>query len=269
MTRRRRTILLALLALALPLPAFALTGVLDTTTTGPASISVSTSLDSCGVLDDGIVCTLDVSFSTVADADSYTATVTRADGSVIDYGAIGAGGSSLYVPYVGAGTYSVKVTAYGAPETTDDSDGLGDVVATGTSHTEGTGNDAQPQSQPAEDPQLDTQATGRGDDGRAAGNADGAPQTQVGSSDPGATADEGTTDEVTPTPEPTCTTPVEPAPAPPTPPVEPPADNDPANPDEDADGIPDDQERVVYQQQLDEYRAALAAQEAAPPATGC
>src|SRR4051794_9221080 len=109
MTRRRRTILLAMLAVAVPLPAFAISGGFDSAAPSPASISVSASLDSCGVLDDGIVCELEVSFSTVPNADSYTATVTRADGSVVDYGSVGPGGSTIYVPYVGAGNYSVKI----------------------------------------------------------------------------------------------------------------------------------------------------------------
>ena len=56
----------------------------------------------------------------------------------------------------------------------------------------------------------------------------------------------------------------------PTPPVEPPEDLDPANPDEDADAIPDEQERITYEQQLAEYEAALAAQAEAPaPAPAC
>ncbi|MDX6580971.1 MAG: hypothetical protein QOI10_155 [Solirubrobacterales bacterium] len=264
MTRRRRTILLTLLALAAPLPAFAITGGFDSATPGPASISVSTSLDSCGVLDDGVVCQLNVSFSTIPDADTYTAAVTSPDGSVVDYGTVGAGGTSLYVPYVGAGNYSVRITAYGAPETPTDADGLGDVIATGTSRTDGAGNGAQPTKPQQADPnQADTDVTGRNPDGQRNHNPDGTASADAGSSDQA-------TPTPAPTPAPTCTPPTEPAPVPPTPPVEPPADTDPANPDEDADGIPDDQERVIYEQQLDEYHAALDAQQAVAPATtGC
>ena len=119
MTGRRRTLLLTLLALAAPLPAFAIAeGALrDRLGPGPAAISVSTSLDSCGVLEDGVVCKLDVSFDPVDRRRRATrATVTRADGSVIDYGAVAPGGTSLWVPYVGSGNYSVRITAYGEPE---------------------------------------------------------------------------------------------------------------------------------------------------------
>ncbi len=41
--------------------------------------------------------------------------MTRADGSVVDFGDVGAGGSSFWVPYVGNGTYTVTVSAYGTP----------------------------------------------------------------------------------------------------------------------------------------------------------
>ena len=110
--------LLALLALAAPLPAFAISDQAlkpMSADPGPAVLSVSASLDSCGVLTDDVVCKLDVSFNPLPDADSYSATVTAADGSVTDLGDVGPGGASLWVPYVGAGTYSVKITAYGEP----------------------------------------------------------------------------------------------------------------------------------------------------------
>ena len=53
------------------------------------------------------------------------ATVTRADGSVDRLGDVGPGGASIWVPYVGAGTYSVKITAYGRADAADDADGHG------------------------------------------------------------------------------------------------------------------------------------------------
>ena len=59
--------LLAMLALAVP-PAYAISDeALNslTATAGPAAISVSTSLDSCGIIDDGVVCKLDVSFNSI------------------------------------------------------------------------------------------------------------------------------------------------------------------------------------------------------------
>ena len=78
---------------------------------GPAALEVSTALDSCGTLEDEVICKLDVSYNALPEAASYSAAVTRADGSVIDYGGVAAGGTSLWVPYVGSGTYSVRVTA--------------------------------------------------------------------------------------------------------------------------------------------------------------
>jgi hypothetical protein len=257
--------LLALLALAAPAYAISDDAYNQlTTTAGPAAISVSTSLDSCGVMDDGIVCKLDVSFNSVPNADTYSATVTRADGSVIDYGSVSPGGTSLWVPYVGAGNYSVKITAYGEPETPEEEkDGHGDVIATGVSRAPDRGDDnADGDERDAHELNVEAGATGREPEAPQNEAAEGSPTTEVGASA-----------ATTPTPTtttPTCTTPVEPAPAPPTPPEEPPADVDPENPDEDADGIPDDQERVTYEQQMAEYQAAVAAQQAAPPAdSGC
>jgi len=110
--RRRRTIGLVALALALPLPAYALT---QDEPAGPASLSVSASLDSCGVSGSQVLCKIDVSFETIAGATSYTASVTSPDGSVTDLGTVPAGGTTAYVPYVGNGTYNVRVSAYGSP----------------------------------------------------------------------------------------------------------------------------------------------------------
>ena len=106
MSGRRRTILLAALVLATPVSAWAVGEGALQTGSAQASISVSTSLRSCGVIEDGVACELGVSFGAVDGASSYTAAVTRADGSVIDYGAVAPGGTSLWVPYVGSGTYS-------------------------------------------------------------------------------------------------------------------------------------------------------------------
>jgi hypothetical protein len=263
MTGRRRTIALALLALATPLPAFALeNGALDpvTTAAGPAGIGVSTSLGSCGVLEGGVACELNVSFGAVEGADSYTAAVTRADGSVIDYGSVGAGGTSLWVPYVGAGTYSVRITAYGTPETpAEDAEGRGDVIATGYSaadENDPADGDDKPGSADEATEDLDVQV-GPSDGSPIEGNTDPDGETQT---NPGASET---------APDTTCPTPAAPAPAPPIPPEEPPEDLDPDNLDEDLDGIPDEQERITYEQQLAEYEAALAAQAQATAAPTC
>jgi hypothetical protein len=112
-TMPRRPIVLAALALVAPLPAFAIAQ--NGGEKAPAALSVSVSLDSCGLVGTELVCKLDASYGEVSGATSYTATVTRADGSVVDYGEVGAGGTSLWVPYVGSGTYSVQIAAYGDP----------------------------------------------------------------------------------------------------------------------------------------------------------
>lgn len=113
MIRGRRPLLYALLALAVPLPALAIGG---GEPAGPASLSVSASLGGCGLASTSIMCEIDASWNSLEEADSYTASVTAPDGSVTDFGSVGAGSASVYVPYVGDGTYSVQVTAWGQPE---------------------------------------------------------------------------------------------------------------------------------------------------------
>jgi hypothetical protein len=112
-TMPRRVFVYAALALAVPLPAFALTS--GDAAPAPAALSVSVSLDQCGLIETEVVCKLDASYGEIPGATSYTASVTRADGSVVDYGVVGGGATSLWVPYVGAGTYSVRIAAYGDP----------------------------------------------------------------------------------------------------------------------------------------------------------
>lgn len=77
-----------MLALAAPLPAFAISELAPTSEGQVAQLSVTTSLESCGVLETALVCTLNVSFEALPAATGYSASVTRADGSVIDAGAI-------------------------------------------------------------------------------------------------------------------------------------------------------------------------------------
>ena len=132
---RKRTLILALLALAVPLPALALSeqSVDAEAERRLAAISVSASLDTCGVLEADIVCKVNVSFSPVAGATSYSASVTAADGSVTDHGSIGAEAATLFVPYAGDGGYSVRIIAYGPPAEPADADDQGEVIATGVS----------------------------------------------------------------------------------------------------------------------------------------
>ena len=112
---RRRTLLYAALALAVPLQAFALSG----GGTPSGALNATASLDGCGIASSAIVCQIDVSWSAVDGATGYSASVTSPDGSVVDYGSVSGTSTSVYVPYVGNGTYSVTVSAYGTPPGSD------------------------------------------------------------------------------------------------------------------------------------------------------
>jgi hypothetical protein len=108
--RRIRIIGLALLALGVP--AFAFGGEQP-----PAvgDLSVSASLGGCGLAGNAIVCEIDASWNELEGADYYTVSVTRADGSVVDLGQSTGSSRAIFVPYVGPGTYSVQVAAWGTP----------------------------------------------------------------------------------------------------------------------------------------------------------
>ena len=118
----------------MPLPALALTG----GGSAEASLSVSASLDGCGTSSAAIVCRIDATWNEIPGAERYTASVTRADGSVVDFGDVGSGGSSFTVPYAGNGTYTVTVSAYGTPPGSDEPE----VVARDTSGTGGDSGEA-------------------------------------------------------------------------------------------------------------------------------
>jgi hypothetical protein len=182
-----------------PIPAFALSGEdgAGQVDAGPAALSVSSSLGSCGVVDTGVACQINISFNSLPNATSYTATITSPDGSVTDLGGVGPGGSSAWVPYVGAGTYAVQVTAYGTPlDPSEDSDGEPEVIATGISPPQ-SGN-AEPRTAPDRTNEAEAGAAGN-----SAGESDGA--------DGEANAEVGGAAEPAPTCEPV---PVEPAPEP-------------------------------------------------------
>lgn len=160
----RRPLLYALLALSIPLPAFALEGGGAEPPARPAVLSVSASLGECGLAETTIVCRIDSSWGSVDGAEYYTASVTRADGSVVDYGTIGGGGTSLWVPYVGSGTYSLQVVAWGTPPGEDqpqviayDQDGTGGRPAkqTGKASVQGAGSEQGNGSTDPEAPVVD------------------------------------------------------------------------------------------------------------------
>lgn len=233
--------LLTLLALAAPLPALATSdkGMEPISADrGPAALEVSTSLDSCGTLESKVICKLDVSYNALAEANSYSATVTSADGSVVDYGTVAAGGTSLWVPYVGSGTYSVRVTAYGTPPRPK---GGKPVISTETSR-------AKSEAKPRKNKNR-TKVKARGATSQAETGTRDPPETETATGKAEATA------EATPN----CAAAAAPEPIVPEPlPEQPPEDLDPANPDEDADGIPDEQERHEYDAAVAEQQAAEA-----------
>ena len=111
MTPQARVMALTLLALAVP--TFAFGG--EEEAPGPAALSVSASLSGCGLANAAIVCQVDASWGGVEGAEHYTVSVTRADGSVMDLGETTGTSRSIFVPYVGPGTYSVQVAAWGTP----------------------------------------------------------------------------------------------------------------------------------------------------------
>jgi hypothetical protein len=128
---RNRVIALALVGLAVPFPALALSGGSDGQCS-PASLSVSASLDHCGLADTQILCKIDAGWNSIPGAEDYAITATSADGSVIDMGRTSGQSSSVWVPYAGPGTYSVQVTAWGTPPGEAD-DGKPEVIARSSS----------------------------------------------------------------------------------------------------------------------------------------
>ncbi len=113
---RLRIIGLTLLALAVPTVAFG--G--EEAPSGPQSLSVSASLGSCGLANAAIVCQIDASWNALEGADYYTVSVTRPDGSVLDLGQAAGTSRTLFVSYVGSGSYSVQVAAWGTPPGEDE-----------------------------------------------------------------------------------------------------------------------------------------------------
>jgi hypothetical protein len=144
--RRLRVTGLALLALAVP--PFALGG--EEPPSGPADLSVSASLAGCGLVDAAIVCQIDAGWTPLEGADYYTVSVTRPDGSVVDAGEAAGAGRSLFVPYVGPGTYAVEVAAWGTPPGEDDPEVLVREKTLSTSAAVGQGDVTQEPGKPGE-----------------------------------------------------------------------------------------------------------------------
>lgn len=128
---RKRILGLALIALAVPFPALALDGG-GAEAPGSPGLTVTASLDSCGLAGSQIMCKIDAGWNTLEGAETYSVSVTSADGSVVDMGETTGQGTSVWVPYAGSGTYSVQVTAWGTPPGEDD-EGKPEVIARSTS----------------------------------------------------------------------------------------------------------------------------------------
>jgi hypothetical protein len=106
-----RTRVIALTLLALAVPTFAFGG--EQPPPGPANLSVSASLQGCGLANAQVTCQIGASWNALEGADYYTVSVTRPDGVVLDLGQTAGTSRSIFVPYVGAGNYSVQVAAWG------------------------------------------------------------------------------------------------------------------------------------------------------------
>ena len=76
---------------------------------------MNASLGGCGLAETAIVCRIDAGWNAAEGADYYLVSVTRPDGSVVDLGESSGTSRSVYVPYVGPGTYTVEVAAWGTP----------------------------------------------------------------------------------------------------------------------------------------------------------
>jgi hypothetical protein len=102
-------VLAAAVALAAPLPASAAAG---------ETLSVNSSLGMCGHSGDAVWCRIDASFSGVAGADYYTASVTAPDGTVSKWGSVappagtGPGSASIWTPAGVGGSYTITVSAW-------------------------------------------------------------------------------------------------------------------------------------------------------------
>lgn len=108
---RRWIIPLAALVLLTPVGAVALDR-------GASGLGVQASLQGCGVSGERILCHISASFDRVEGGEFYTASVTRPDSTVQDFGQVATGEegratADLWIPYAGNGSYTVEITAWG------------------------------------------------------------------------------------------------------------------------------------------------------------
>lgn len=100
---KRPVLLLAVAAVAVSIPAGTASG---------GSIAVEASVGGCKSGTGGVVCNVNASFTGVAGADYYTASVTGPDGGRQDLGTVPAGSASLWPRYTADGVYTVTITAW-------------------------------------------------------------------------------------------------------------------------------------------------------------
>lgn len=183
---RHKVAALAALALAAPaVPAFALPG----EDGRGGGLAVSAQLRGCGDAGSGVVCEVDVSHGTVSGASRYEATVTGPDGSVTALGEVGPGGARVWVPYVGNGTYSVEVAAYGDA---DESKGERRVLESERASTgggQGQAADGEEEQEEAADKGSDPGGADGGAEERSAGPKGGGPEAAPEQEDRGLSTD--------------------------------------------------------------------------------
>ncbi len=131
---RRRIFGLALIALAVPFPALALDGG-GVRAPGSRTLTVSASLDSCGLAGHADHVQDRRGLEQRSRAPRTTPSASRAPTARSStMGETTGQGTSVWVPYVGSGTYSVSVTAWGTPPGEED-DGTPEVIARSSSES--------------------------------------------------------------------------------------------------------------------------------------
>jgi hypothetical protein len=91
---------------------------LPATGSAERTLSVDASLGMCGRGGENVWCRIDASFTGIAGADYYTASVTAPDGTVSEWGSVsppagqGSGSASIWTPANVSGNYSITVSAW-------------------------------------------------------------------------------------------------------------------------------------------------------------
>jgi hypothetical protein len=100
---KRGLLVAAVAAVALSIPSGTASG---------GAISVRASSGGCEASGGGAVCNITASFTGVAGADYYTATVIAPNGASQSFGTVPAGSASVWPQYRGDGVYTIRITAW-------------------------------------------------------------------------------------------------------------------------------------------------------------